>query len=380
MNIIVIGGGMAGWMTALWLEKNYPLYNTTLLESDQIKTIGVGEGSTPHFVDFLNKVNINVEKFILETNGTKKLGINFDKWDNNQNNYYHDFSILGDYSSYALHFDSKKALKYLFNVAKDRNIKHIIGEAKNHNLSKYDFIFDCTGLNRSILKQNWVDCKEYLPFNSAIPFTLPPINKKRTQSIATDKGWVWQIPLTNRTGCGYVYNSNKHTEEEIKNNIKTQFPEANITRTSIPFNPGYQRKVWEDNCIAIGLSSSFFEPIEATSLMTVFLQLNFLPKKLDNKWKDDYNNLIFKFNEQVMLFIRYHYATDRNDGVWEWINDLNLPTKLNLLLKNNKKLKVFNDKTFCKILEVKPKYLIFTLQQYILLNQGNFIRQPQSLI
>lgn len=379
MNVIVVGGGMAGWMTALWLEKLYPLYNINLIESSKIKTIGVGEGSTPHFLEFLKKVKINPDDFISKTNSTIKLGINFDKWDKDQKNYYHDFSILGDTTSYALHFDSKMALDYLSNVGKNRNINHIIEEVDKEKLKEYDFIFDCTGLHRSILKQNWVDCQEYLPFNSAIPFTLPPLDKNRTQSIATDKGWVWQIPLVNRMGCGYVYNNNKHTEKEIVNDIINHFPEADITRTSISFNPGYQREVWQDNCIAIGLSSSFFEPIEATSLMTVFLQLDYLPNSLDNKFKNTYNDLIYSFNEQVMLFIRYHYVNDREDGIWEWVNSLPLPFKLDLLLKD-KKLNVFNNRNFKNTLEIENINKLFTLEQYTLISQGNFQSPPKSLI
>ena len=379
MNVIVVGGGMAGWMTALWLEKLYPLYNISLIESDKIGTIGVGEGTTPHFLEFLEKIKIDKDDFIAKTNSTVKLGINFDKWDKDQKNYYHDFNVLGSTTSYALHFDSKLALNYLSSVGKNRNIKHIVRDVDKEKLKEYDFIFDCTGLHRSVLKQSWVDCKEYLPFNSAIPFTLPPINKNRTQSIATDKGWVWQIPLTNRTGCGYVYNNNKHTENEIINTILKQFPKANINRTTIPFNPGYQREVWNGNCIAIGLSSGFFEPIEATSLMTVFLQLDYLPNSLDNKFKTAYNDVICNFNEQTMLFIRHHYVNDREDGIWEWVNSLPLPFKLDLLLKN-KKLNIFNNRDFKNILEIENTNIPFTLEQYVLINQGNFKSPPKSLI
>ena len=378
MKVIVLGGGMSGWMTTLWLKTKYPKYKITVLESKNIGTIGVGEGTTPHFISFLNKVGISVNHFISNVNSTTKIGINFKEWNNVRGSYYHDFNILGS-NAIGLHFDSQEALAYISDYAKTKDITHIIGEVKNHDLSKYDFIFDCTGINRLILKQNWVDCKKYLPFNSALPFTLPPIGKNRTQSISTDIGWIWQIPLSNKTGCGLVYNNKLHTESEVKHSIQSLYPDAIFKKHSINFNPGYQKEVWVDNCIAVGLSSGFFEPIEATSLMTTYLMLERLPIELNNKHKALYNKSIKDLNEQVMLFIRYHYVTDKKDGVWGEINKLPLPIKLKEITNNNK-INVFNNNKLSNILKLNTDDLIFRIEQYHLLSNNNFTPESKYLI
>tara|TARA_B110000902_G_scaffold266958_1_gene357144 strand:- start:6938 stop:8080 length:1143 start_codon:yes stop_codon:yes gene_type:complete len=378
-KILVVGGGMAGWMTVLYLNKFFPQYKTTIIESKKIKTIGVGEGTTPNFITFLNSVGIDPNDFESKVNSSKKIGINFKNFNKINTNYLHDFDILGNVNSYALHFDSKQALTYLKKYALTKNISHILGEFENYNTDNYDLIFDCTGLNRTILKQSWTDCSEHLPFNAAIPFTIGETkDKTRTISTATDKGWIWEIPLNQRTGCGYVYNSEYNTIEEIKVDIKKLYPKANI-KNKISFNPGYNKDVWVGDVISVGLSSGFFEPIEATSLMTTILQLQGLPKNLNKNKREKYNKEINSINEQTMLFIRHHYECDREDGLW---GDLSLkfpiPKKLSLITKN-KRLNVFSDEDLEK--HIKPlKHMVFKFKQYEALNINNFTRNINSLI
>ena len=379
MNLLVVGGGMSGWITALYLNKVYPEYDVSLLESKKINTIGVGEGTTPHFIEFLNLIGIPLKDFMSNVNSTIKQGINFKDFNQNKDNYYHDFNILGSNKAHALHFDSSQVLDYFTKYALSKNINHIIDEVENHNLDKYYLIFDCTGLNRSLLKQSWVDCSNNLPFNSAIPFTIEElIPKNRTISTAKDKGWIWQIPLNGRTGCGYVFNSNLNTKSEIISDIKDLYSECNI-KNQINFNPGYNKDVWVDNIISVGLSSGFFEPIEATSLMTTILQLYELPKNLDKTKRESYNKKVNSINEQVFLFIRYHYVCDRTDGVWGLVDNIfPFPEKLKKITRN-KRLNTLNKKDFNNIIS-PSKDIIFTLEQYELLSLCNFNRNINSLI
>ena len=134
-----------------------------------------------------------------------------------------------------------------------------------------------------------------------------------------------------------------------------------------------------DNCIAVGLSSGFFEPIEATSLMTTYLMLERLPIELNNKHKALYNKSIKDLNEQVMLFIRYHYVTDKKDGVWGEINKLPLPIKLKEITNNNK-INVFNNNKLSNILKLNTDDLIFRIEQYHLLSNNNFTPESKYLI
>lgn len=381
MNVVVVGGGVAGWMTSLYLKSQYPNYQVTLIQSKKIGTIGVGEGTVPSFLGFLIKVGINLKDFYSKVPTTKKLGVNFVDWNKDKTSYVHDFDILGIKNKNSIHFDSSKLLEYLSNYGKSIGVFNIIDEIENHNLSKYDFIFDCTGFHRSILKQSWVDCSKWLPFNCAIPFTIKPINKERTQAIATDKGWIWQIPLPTRTGCGYVYNNKINNKDEIINHIRSLYPDVLISGKSISFNPGYQNYVWEDNCIAIGLSSSFFEPIEATSLMTVIWQLYQLPSNLNIKYKEAYNNNIRCYNEQIMLFIRHHYLCNRKDGNWENINQIPLPPKLDQILLNNR-INIFKDEDLLEVFKIKENNceLLFHVPQYNIFTNNNFQNSVVSLI
>ena len=377
MNIIVVGGGVAGWLTAIYLKTQYK-FQVTLIQSKKIGTIGVGEGTVPLFLHFLTKVGINLKDFYNKVPTTKKFGINFVNFNKAKTQYNHDFDLSGNEQTKAIHFDSSKLLDYLLAYGKSTGIKHIIDEVENHQLEKYDFIFDCTGFRRSILKQNWVDCSKWLPFNSAIPFTLPPINKERTQSIATDKGWIWQIPLPARTGCGYVYNNNINTQEEIIKHIKELYPSSEVNRSTISFSPGYQNNVWVDNCIAVGLSSTFFEPIEATSLMVVILQLYSLPLELTPEYQKKYNSEIRDYNEEIMLFIRLHYLCDRKDGNWEYINNIPLPPKLKSILNKKNQLNVFRDQDlWSKLNYGNPS---FSIGMYQVFSNNNFTPLINSLI
>ena len=84
---------------------------------------------------------------------------------------------------------------------------------------------------------------------------------------------MWQIPLQNRIGCGYVFDNNYITEEEAKLEIEILIGHPVTIVNNINFNAGAYEKVWIKNCLAIGLSSAFTEPIEATSIMNTINSL-----------------------------------------------------------------------------------------------------------
>jgi tryptophan halogenase len=92
-QITILGGGTAGWLSALSIAKQYPTANITLIESEDIGIIGAGEGSVPFLLDFLDKLELNIDfnELICETNGTHKIGINFENWNGDNKNYFHDF-------------------------------------------------------------------------------------------------------------------------------------------------------------------------------------------------------------------------------------------------------------------------------------------------
>jgi len=90
-NIVILGGGTAGWLTALLVRVFYPSYEISLVESDEIGILGAGEGTTPHFVKILEFLGIDLPSVIKECKATLKLGIHFKNWHGNDDSYFHGF-------------------------------------------------------------------------------------------------------------------------------------------------------------------------------------------------------------------------------------------------------------------------------------------------
>ena len=94
MKIAVVGGGTAGWITALYVKKIYPESTVTLIESKEIGILGAGEGATPQIIDLLDFLEIPVSEFIKKCNTTIKNGIKFVNWQEKEKSfYYHPFLI-----------------------------------------------------------------------------------------------------------------------------------------------------------------------------------------------------------------------------------------------------------------------------------------------
>jgi tryptophan halogenase len=321
-NIVVIGGGTAGWLTALFARKHYKKATVTLVESKEIGIVGAGEGSSVDFPNFLDFLNINHKEFINNTNGTIKKGIRFDKW--SKNVFYQIFRQ--SHYDYAFHFDSHLVGAYLKSIAKARGVNHLIGDVISlegeKNIKKVilkqdqqintDFIFDCTGFAKLVIgrhfKQKWVSSSKFLDANAAITFSLPTskiVKDNYTNALRTKNGWIWNIPLKDRVGCGYVYSDLKIKDNTIREEILKLYGSKVEIGRKIKFEPGYFDKPWINNSIAIGLSSSFFEPLQATSISVAVAQLMLLTK-IDNR--EEYNRYFRNINYQVESFINFHYS------------------------------------------------------------------------
>ncbi len=144
-NIVVLGGGTAGWLTALYAKTRYPKENVTVIESKLIGILGAGESSVPDLLPFLNKLQISIKDIIKETNATIKIGIKFTGWDNNRSYYFHNFA------------KNKKQ-----EINNDISLR-----ALNKNFSEIDIdelisIFECNRNNSKI--DVMAITKNYLPF------------------------------------------------------------------------------------------------------------------------------------------------------------------------------------------------------------------------
>jgi len=387
-NIIILGGGSAGWLTALFAQRTFPNNSITLIESKKIGILGAGEGSTPHLPGFLKQLGINPLDLLIKTGGTIKQGISFENWNGDNKKYFHGFSELnqlGNYNinnifgsdcsdyylkhliknnldfdehlyapyisyknkvdlervSYALHFDAHSLAEYLKNIGVDRGIKLIDGDYKNlqqinGDITKIilqdgrefntDFVFDCTGFARLLIgeyyKSKWIDYQKYLPIKKAIPFFLKREYKEitpYTQAIAMKYGWVWKIPLQHRFGAGYIFDSDYINEEQALEEAEQLFGRKLEVPKVIPFTAGRYEDVWINNCLSIGLSSGFTEPLEATSLFLTVKQLELLRHYVSEMndsslSKENYNKTVGNNADEMMYFLYLHYLTERKDS------------------------------------------------------------------
>jgi len=407
MNVVVIGGGTAGWLSALFLNRRMNDIGVTLIESKSIGVIGVGEGTTPNIVPFLKKLGIDETDFITKTKATKKIGISFEGWQGNDSLFNHDFHQNSN-SSYAYHFDNNKIGNYFKNLGISRNINHIEGDVigfdktgddintihlKDGTSIQTDFIIDCSGFKRLVIGSEllgeWISHTDNLTLNSAIPFRIPLTDseeytidsKTRTRAISMKYGWMWMVPLQDRWGCGYVFDDKYINQEGAKHEAEEYLKTKIEVNRKIQFESGYFKDVWIGNSVAIGLSGGFFEPLEATSIMTVITQLNNLRKtKLNKELQSWYNESIQNFNNQVYNFIKYHYLCERDDtDFWKDYKSHKLPMTLSKLLTDDFKLKYFDNSKIAKIFDVDDTELIFDSYNYSTVGLGNFKKSKKEL-
>ena len=270
--------------------------------------------------------------------------------------YPNDYIDVGDLLSeknktnfnsfaYALHFDNNLVNDYLFKLCLQRGIKVIDDEFescntdekgyltsldfKNNKDIKCDFVFDCSGFAKLLLgkfyKVNFKSYNDTLAMKSSI--IIPRDYKKDekifpyTRAIAMKYGWIFEIPLQHRVGRGYIFDSNYINADQAKEEVENTFNEKVDVKKQINFQAGRLEKMWYKNCIGIGLSSNFIEPLESTSLFTTCAmldELNFLRHHLFKKdesifVRDHYNYLFGKSIDHIRDFIYFHYIGKRKD-------------------------------------------------------------------
>jgi tryptophan halogenase len=198
-----------------------------------------------------------------------------------------------------------------------------------------DFFIDASGFSRIFAKKMnnpWISYKNNLPLNSAMPFFIPHDNKidPVTTAWAQSAGWMWMIPTQKRYGCGYVFDDNFITNEEAHKEIESVLNMEIEPIRFLKFDAGRLENLWKNNCLSIGLSAAFSEPLEATSIHTTIVQLQtFINGFLKESIQDTcnifsinlYNKKMIKMYDDMKDFINLHYAGKRNDTkFWQWIS------------------------------------------------------------
>lgn len=252
----------------------------------------------------------------------------------------------------AYHFDAHKVGKYFKEVCGEK-VQHIDSEVtnvilddsgfikelklKNEGILQADFFIDATGFSRVLMKKlgaNWHSYKDKLPVDRAMPFLMKynqdePI-RPVTRAIAQKTGWMWEIPLLNRKGCGYVFSSEFLNEENAQQEIEENLGQLVEPIKIIKFDSGRLDQLWIKNCLAIGLAAAFAEPLEATSIHTTIVQLeNFVKEALKLDKTSTCDPLIIQmYNRQhefmydlLKDFLVLHYHAGRSDTeFWRYIN------------------------------------------------------------
>lgn len=250
------------------------------------------------------------------------------------------------------HFDTYKLNSYFHKLCKERNITIIDTEIddvildnegyvkslldKDKRTHEADFFIDCSGFKRVIgskLGAKWVDCSQELPMNSAIAFPTGYTEDipSYTEATALGSGWAWRIPTQERYGNGYVFCDNFINETQAydevsnyyKNNLKID--QKLEVGKKFKFNAGYVEKFWIKNCIMIGLSGIFVEPLEASSIGTTIQQTflaipsMFFYERGEEFTSKKYNDALTGLSKNIVDFIQLHYFTQREDTeFWKW--------------------------------------------------------------
>ena len=261
--------------------------------------------------------------------------------------------------NFAYHLDATLYAAYLRRYSEALGVQRIEGkivkvhtdEANGHisgltlqdgSLLEADLFIDCTGMRSVLLGETlgvpYEDWSHWLPCDSAVAAqtSLQGDAVPYTCSIAHPWGWQWRIPLQHRVGNGLVYSSKHLSDDEAKATLLTKV-QGEVIRPPrvIKFKPGQRDVAWKHNCVAIGLSSGFLEPLESTSIhmiqkgITRLVQL-FPVDGICQSDIDEYNRQTREGNENARDFVILHYhVQNRTDSpFWRDCREMDVPAQL----------------------------------------------------
>ena len=424
IDVIIVGGGNAGFISALMLRASLKCKSIKVIESKKIGTVGVGESSTEHFAGFCDSVGIDILELILRAKATFKNGVYFSKWSDEDflHNvdtttvghsagyhfpYLHQtvvnrrpniemnrkgawenqvplsfFNDMGNSPTNQFHFDTLELNNYLREKCIERGIEVVDDELQGARIDhetgdidilsgkikeyKADFYIDCSGFARLLLGKTlgvkWKSYSEYLPLNSAISFPTEEMEEYNiyTKSTARDYGWSWQIPTQGRTGNGYVFCEKFINETQAHEEMERVYGKKLDIAKTFKFDPGRMEKAWYKNCYAVGLSQSFVEPLEATAIGSVIQQMYAFVHYLPSYSIDECNQIVNGIFDNVFDYVQAHYLVKREDTPF-WKDVKN---NLKITPSLNSLLEIWKNR-FPQSDDCDSKFGLFTAVNYI---------------
>jgi len=410
-QIVIVGGGTAGWLSAAIIAAEHYNPNSQsatesgfqlcLIESPDIPTIGVGEGTWPSMRSTLQKIGVSETDFFRECSASFKQGTQFWGWTTGSDDcYVHPFTVPHKYSdtnlaphwqivrdqvkfadavcpqsqlidnqlapkqittpeyafnvNYGYHLDAGKFADFLRRHCTEKlGVVHISANMTAINATDTgdiasistdtqgeisgDLFIDCSGSRALLLGEHFkiplVSRNKYLFNNSALAAQVPyqtaedPI-QSCTLSTAQSAGWIWDIGLPTRRGVGHVYASDYIAEQDAKKELLNYIAAtageqvaADASIRKITFDPGHREKFWHRNCVAIGMSAGFIEPLEASALVLVELSAAMIAEQLPaNRQVMDlvakrFNQKFLYRWDRIIDFLKLHYIlTKRRDS------------------------------------------------------------------
>ncbi|GAB3341324.1 tryptophan halogenase family protein [Marilutibacter aestuarii] len=425
-DVVILGGGSAGWLVAGILAADHGAASggglrVTLVESPDVATIGVGEGTWPTMRDTLRRIGVSESDFFRECDASFKQGSKFIGWRDGTagDQYHHPFVLPQGYleadlvgawlqhpaeafgervcfqprlceagrapkqfatpefaavANYAYHLDAGKLGAFLRRHCVERlGVRHVsdhvtaIDAADNgdiaglrtrdHGILAGDLFVDCTGMRAVLLGEHYGiahESQQHVLFaDRAIAVQVPYADPRgpiacQTLSTAQPNGWTWDIGLQSRRGVGHVYSS-AHTSDDKAADVLRRHVLATggaepdpASMRRIGIRPGYRKQSWHRNCVAIGLSSGFVEPLEASSLVLVELASTMLSDQMPAT-RATMDLVAARFNdsfayrwERVVDFLKLHYllSTREDSDFWrDHRRPESIPPRLQVLLE-----------------------------------------------